>query len=378
MTNRDSSTNNTKPLAGFRIIEFAGIGPAPHCGQLLGDLGAQIILVERPMPPYPFIERRGKKSIILDLRKDQAVSAFLKLVKTSDAVIDGYRPGVTARLGVGPIECQKINPKLVYGHMTGWGQTGPWADMAGHDINYLSITGALHALGPADAPPSPPLNMIGDFGGGSVYLAMGILAALLKAQKTGQGDIIDGAIIDGVSSLMGTLLSLHALGQWSPKRGQNLLDGGAPFYRCYETADGKFMAVGSVEAKFFKILLERLNIDAAHYGDQNDRAQWPEQHKILESIFIKKSRQEWAKIFDKTDACVTPVLDYLEAIDHPHNNARAIHRKEGLYIHPPIAPRFSSMEEQDITPLASHGADTHTVLKEIGLDDEEIDILTTK
>ncbi len=370
-------SNLDKPLSGYRVIELAGIGPGPYAGRLLADMGADVIVVNRPSgsaisaADLPSVDQRGKSSIVVDLRKDGAAEIILKLVETADILIEGNRPGVTERLGIGPEDCHKVNPKLVYGRMTGWGQDGPWAKMAGHDLNYLSITGALHAMGKASKPPSPPLNFVGDYGGGSLFLVNGILAALLKAERTGIGDIVDAAIVDGVSSMMGVVYTMHAAGFWSPNRQSNLLDGAAPYYRCYETSDNKFMAIGCIEPQFFALMLSLLDLDPASYGAQNDFNAWPRQHKILEDIFAAKTRDEWSAIFDGQDACVTPVLNYLEAVEHPQNAARHSHKQEGPIIHPRPAPGFDSVPDEDVPELAQNGADTDRILAELGYSDTQ-------
>lgn len=369
------------PLSGYRVIELAGIGPGPYAGQLLADMGADVISVQRPSSgglsgaDIPMIEKRGKKSIVVDLRHRSGVDVVLQLVKEADMLIEGNRPGVTERLGIGPDDCHAVNPKLVYGRMTGWGQTGPWANMAGHDINYISITGALNAMGKAGEPPMPPLNLIGDYGAGSMVLVMGLLAAKLKAEKTGKGDIVDAAILDGTSSLMGLFYTLAGLGQWTPKRQSNLLDGGMPYYRCYKTADEKFMAVGCIEPQFFAIMLETLEIDATAFGGQNDRSLHADQHAQLETIFASKTRGEWADIFNGLDACVTPVLDYLEAIEHPQNKARGGLKPKGPFIHPRTIPAFETRAKEPDFSIPQKGADTHAVLNEAGFSLEEIDRL---
>ena len=369
------SAENAGPLAGYRIVELAGIGPGPYCGQLFADMGAEVIVVDRPGPAMPSVDSRGKKSIIVDLRKPGGAEIVLKLVESADAMIEGYRPGVAERLGVGPEACHERNPKLVFGRMTGWGQEGPWSKMAGHDINYISMTGALNAMGAGGEPPAPPLNLVGDYGGGSLFLALGVVGALLKATKTGKGEVIDVAIIDGVSSMMGIIYSLHALGQWRPNREANLLDGGSPYYRCYKTADDKFMAVGCIEPQFFAEMLQKLDLSTDEYGGQNDFKEWPRQHQLLEKVFASQSRDHWAEIFDGSDACVTPVLDYLEATEHKHNAARASHKDVSGLIHPAPAPRFQGAPASAPTPLAQKGADTRAVLAAAGYSDSDIDAL---
>ncbi len=363
------------PLSGYRIIELAGIGPGPYAGQLLADMGAEVILINRPGPmaQIPMISNRGKKTIVLDLRKAECVEILLELAKTADVIFEGLRPGVVEKLGVGPAACHAVNPKLVYGRMTGWGQTGPWAKVAGHDINYISITGALEAMGKAGEPPTPPLNLVGDFGGGTMFLLTGLLAALLKAEKTGKGDVIDAAMIDGVSSMMSIFYSLAGLGQWQEKREANMLDGAAPFYRCYATSDDKFMAVGCIEPQFFAEMLAKLGIDPESFGGQNNPKHWPAQHVKLEVIFASKTRNEWAEIFDGSDACVSPVLSYIEAASHPQNIARGGLNKKAQFIHPGRAPKFSS--DADGFSHVIPGANDHAaeILAMVGYDQREPD-----
>ncbi|WP_371396963.1 CaiB/BaiF CoA transferase family protein [Fretibacter rubidus] len=361
------------PLHGYRIIELAGIGPAPYAGQLMSDMGAGIILVRRPGQAMPMTADRGKIVLELDLRAPESAVIMQRLIQSADAIFEGFRPGVAERLGLGPDDCHAINPALVYGRMTGWGQTGPWAKTAGHDINYIAITGALAAMGAPNTPPPVPLNLIGDFGGGSLFLVMGMLAALLKASKTGQGDVVDAAMIDGVSSMMGIVYSLEALGQWSQQRGTNLLDGGMPFYRCYETKDGKYMAVGCIEPQFFKIMLERLNIDADGFGGQMDKSKHAAQHATLEAIFATKTREAWAKIFDGSDACVTPVLDYQEAQTHPQNVARGGFTTVGPFTHARPAPVFGNKKPATNTDIPMRANDPIEVLKSLKIDISGID-----
>jgi alpha-methylacyl-CoA racemase len=368
----------TKPLDGIRVIELAGIGPGPYAGQLLADMGAEVILINRPGPmaQIPAIANRGKRPIVLDLRQPDAVAVLMDLVKTADVVFEGLRPGVVERLGVGPEDCHAVNPKLVYGRMTGWGQTGPWAKTAGHDINYISITGALAAMGEAGKPPPVPLNLIGDFGGGSMFLVAGILAALLQAERTGQGDVVDAAMIDGASSLMGMFYSLAGIGQWKPEREANLLDGGMPYYRCYETQDGKYMAVGAIEPQFFVLMLGLLEIDPADFGGQNDKREHAAQHAKLEAVFKTKPRDAWADIFAGTDACVSPVLNYLEAADHPQMAARGGLKPHGNFTHPRTAPVFENTKDAAFSiPGANDGAET--ILTELGYDAARITALKT-
>ncbi len=369
-----SKQSRQGPLSGYTVIELAGIGPAPYAGQLLADMSADVIVVDRPSNAIvpKAVDARGKRSIILDLKKPEAIAMLLQLVAKADVLIEGLRPGVTERLGVGPEACHAINPKLIYGRMTGWGQSGPWSQMAGHDLNYIGMTGALYAMGKNGEPPMPPLNLVGDFGGGSMFLVTGIMAALLRAEKTGQGDIVDAAIVDGTNSLMSFIYGMAGIAGWKTTRENNLLDGGAPFYRCYTTADGKFMAVGCIEPQFFAAMMERLPVDLADYGGQNDRSLWPAQHQILESIFASKTRDAWEAIFAGTDACVTPVLDFAEATTHPANAARRTHIDDGRFQHPQIAPRLASMDIADHFDVAVKGAGYAAILAEAGYSEDDI------
>lgn len=368
------SDPSDKPLYGYKILELAGIGPAPYAGQLLADLGADVTVVERAPSGNPAMDRagidaRGKKSIIVDLKSSEGVEIVLKLAEKSDVLIEGLRPAVMERLGLGPEQCHARNPKLIYGRMTGWGQEGPWSKMAGHDINYIAMTGALHAIGPDNAPPPPPLNLVGDFGGGSMFLVTGLLACLLKAQKTGRGDIVDASIIDGTASLMSFIHGMAGRGQWHSKRAANLLDGAAPYYRCYETSDGKYMAVGCIEKQFFAEMMMRLPIDRDEYGHQNDFSKWPAQHDRLAKVFASKSRDEWEAVFALTDACVTPVLNYQEAAVHPVNRDRNSYIDDDLWNHPQMAPRFNNSslyKEFNISPKGHHGPQ---ILAELGYDE---------
>ncbi|APG63254.1 hypothetical protein LPB140_11170 [Sphingorhabdus lutea] len=375
---------DSRPLCGFRVVELAGIGPGPYAGQLLADMGADVIIIDRPLGKGAMphgIDGRGKKSIALDLRRPEAVDIVLQLVSGSDILIEGLRPGVTERLGVGPDACFAVNPKLIYGRMTGWGQNGPWAQMAGHDINYISMTGALHAMGQDGQPPMPPLNLVGDFGGGSLFLVNGILAALLKAQKNGQGSVVDAAIVDGVNHMMSFIHGMAGLGAWVNKRQANLLDGAAPFYRCYMTHDNKFMAVGCIEPQFFAEMARLLNLDLADFGGQNDRSKWPAQHEKLAQIFASKSRDEWEEIFIPSDACVTPVLDYEESICHPANAQRETHKMGGaapngkMWQHPQSAPILYGQAAEINLEIAQNGRHSEEILRNLGFDDTKIEQL---
>jgi alpha-methylacyl-CoA racemase len=368
------STTRTGPLCGIKVVELAGLGPGPYAGQLLADMGADVVVIDRPgnaIVPKG-IDARGKRSMVLDLKKPEAVEALLKLVAKADILIEGLRPGVTERIGVGPDVCHAINPSLIYGRMTGWGQTGPWSQMAGHDINYISMTGVLNAIGKDGQPPVPPLNMVGDFGGGSMFLVTGILAALIERGRTGKGNVVDAAIIDGTHHLMSFVHGMAGLGQWRTQREANLLDGAQPFYRCYMTADGKFMAVGCIEPQFFAAMMERLPIDAEAYGHQHDVAAHAKQHEMLEDVFATKTRDEWEAIFAGTDSCVTPVLDYVEAASHPANVERQAVVHDGRWLHPQLAPRLATQALATRFEIATKGGDYAAILAEAGLGDTEI------
>ncbi|MEM9173118.1 MAG: CaiB/BaiF CoA-transferase family protein [Pseudomonadota bacterium] len=371
-----------RPLSGFRIIELAGIGPGPFAGQILADLGAELICVERPgaglgLGPEA-IERRGKQFITVNLREADGVNLVLKLVAQSHGLFEGNRPGVAERLGIGPAACHAINPRLVYARMTGWGQTGPWANKAGHDINYLSMTGALQAIGTRDAPPPPPLNLLGDYGGGSMNLVIGMLAGLLKAQSSGEGDVIDCAIVDGVGAMMGVVYSLAQVNLWQTRRQANLLDGAMPFYRCYATKDDRFMAVGCIEPQFFTVMLETLNLDSTEFGGQMDPSCWPRQHQTLEELFATRSRDEWAQLFDAVDACVTPVLDYQEATTHTHADARAAYQTIKGHVHPRSFPVFASVPNEPDHSVNPPGSDSRNILESLGYDEAHITQLTER
>ena len=366
----------SRPLEGIRVLELVGIGPGPYAGQLLADLGAEVIAIDRPAPRPPLVTDRGKRSVILDLRAEGAAEAVLKLSETADLLIEGFRPGVAERLGVGPEAVHARKPSLVYGRMTGWGQTGPWAKTAGHDINYVALTGALHAMGEAGRPPTPPLNLVGDYGGGSLFLVTGLLAGLLRARTTGEGSVVDAAIVDGVASLMGVVPSLAALGMWSAERQDNMIDGGAPYYRCYACQDGGYMAAGPIEPQFFAIMLDTLGIDPSDYGGQNDKERWPKQHAMLEAKFAERTRDEWAAAFAGTDACVTPVLTWREAREHPQGAARALYPETHDRVQPKVAPVLGT--DAPVPPLPDRGAHTDEVLSGLGLTADDIARLSAR
>lgn len=332
------------PLVGVKIVEFAGIGPGPFCGMLLADLGADVVRIDRAESAgrgHPDLANRGKRSIAVDLKKPEGVEAALSLIEKADGLLEGFRPGVMERLGVGPDVALKRNPRLVYGRMTGWGQTGPWSQMAGHDIDYIALTGALHTMGRKDEPPAPPLNLVGDFGGGALYLAFGLLAGIIEAKSSGKGQVVDCAMIDGAASLMTMFYNMRAVGMWSADRDSNLLDGGAHFYDTYTCADGKWLAVGSIEPQFHAELVKGLGLPADTFGMYMDRAKWPEFSQRIADVVKTKTRDEWMKVFDGTDACVAPVLSMDEAPKHPHNADRKTFVDAFGVIQPNAAPRFS-------------------------------------
>jgi alpha-methylacyl-CoA racemase len=336
--------NGDGPLAGLRVIEMAGIGPGPFAAMLLADLGADVIRVDRPADSggtaMTSLVNRGKRSVILDLKRPAAVEAALALITSADALIEGYRPGVTERLGIGPEDCWARNPRLVYGRMTGWGQSGPLAHAAGHDIAYIALTGALHAIGERGGPPQIPVNLLGDFGGGATYLVIGILAAIREAKQTGRGQVVDAAIVDGTAHLLTAIHAALASGSWTDERGVNRLDGGVPFYSVYATADGKYMAVGALEPKFYAELVRLLGLDEDP-AKQHDREHWPELREQFTAAFATRTQAEWTQVFDGSDACVAPVLSLREASLHPHIASRGTLAEVGGVLQAAPAPRLS-------------------------------------
>ncbi len=332
------------PLAGVRIVEFAGLGPGPFAAMLLSDLGAEVIRIDRKgaRPPHKAeIWCRGRATLALDMKTPEAVEAALRLIEKADALIEGFRPGVMERLGVGPDVCLKRNPRLVYGRMTGWGQSGPLASAAGHDINYIALTGALHAIGNRGGRPVPPLNLVGDFGGGALYLAFGLVCGILEAQRSGKGQVVDAAMTDGASSLMTMTYGLKAMGLWADARGTNMLDTGAHFYDTYETKDGKFVAIGSIEPQFYRALLEKTGINDETFAAQMDREAWPVLKDKLAAVIRTKTRDEWDALMLGSDVCYAPVLSLAEAPKHPHNAARGTFIEIDGVTQPAPAPRFS-------------------------------------
>lgn len=354
------STTRTGPLQGIRVLEFAGMGPAPVCGMLFSDLGADVVRIDRPDASYDrfAVESRGRRSVALDLKSDSGRETALRLAGKADILIEGFRPGVMERLGLSPEAVLQRNPRLVFGRMTGWGQTGPYAAMAGHDINYIAITGALHAIGTPEQP-VPPLNLVGDFGGGALYLAFGMLAALRHAEASGEGQVVDCAMSDGTISLMGLLYGHFARGTWSDERGANIIDGGAHFYNCYCCSDGKWIALGAIEPQFYRTLLEQVEIEDPDFRDQQKQAGWPNLKQRMGEIIGQRTRAEWCAILEKTDACFAPVMTMAEAPEHPHNKARGAFCVMDGVIQPSPAPRFSrtpgSVQGPPVTP--GSGAD---------------------
>jgi alpha-methylacyl-CoA racemase len=368
------------PLHGLRIIEMAGLGPAPFAGMLLSDMGADVIRIDRKargggdgfdgVKQANFVDR-GRRSIALNLKTPEGVAAALELIANSDAVFEGFRPGVMERLGLGPDVCLARNPKLAFGRVTGWGQQGPLSQSAGHDINYIALTGALHAIGKAEAPIAP-LNLLGDFGGGAMMLAFGLVCALLQAKTSGKGQVVDAAMTDGVCLLMAMMYGFKAAGRWRDAREANLLDGAAPFYGVYSCADGKFVGVGALEPQFYQALLAGLELDAAALPDRWNALNWPALRAILEAAFAKRPRDEWAEVFAQTDACVTPILSMEEAPAHPHNVARTTFVPDGGGPQPAPAPRFSNSVPEIAGPPATAGAEGETILREYGFSDQRI------
>ena len=361
---------STAPLAGIRVVEFAGLGPAPYAAMLLADLGADVLRIARPGGAELFAMRnppadRGKRTLPLDLKDAASIDLCLRIAEKADVLIEGFRPGVMERLGLGPETVLARNPRLIYGRMTGWGQEGPLAHAAGHDLTYIALTGALHAIGPSDGLPVPPLNLVGDMGGGGTFLVIGILSALIERQKSGLGQVIDAAILDGTVSQLTFILGLLNSGLWDRPRGQNSLDGGLPFYRTYRCSDGECVAVGALEPKFFADLIRGLGLDPAHYAPrQYNPSHWPAMHREFEAIFAAKPRDAWAALFDGTDACVVPVLSFEEAARHPHNAARSTFIEADGELQPSPAPRFSRSETSLGAPAVDAGKDA---LKEWGV-----------
>lgn len=370
------------PLSGLKIIEFAGIGPVPFCGMLLSDLGADVIRIDRKAAQFSIgirgtrfaVTERGRRSIALDLKQPAAIELCLRLITGADALFEGFRPGVMERLGLGPDVVLSRKPSLVYGRMTGWGQQGPWADNAGHDINYIALSGALDAIGNENKPLAP-LNLVGDFGGGAMYLAVGMLAAVIHARETGNGQVVDAAMSDGAASLMSMFYGLKAAGMMSDGRRRNLLDGGAHFYDTYLCADGKWVAIGSIEPQFYRVMLDKLGIADRDFDAQMDREKWPALKEKIASTVRSKSRAEWCDIMAGSDSCFSPVLDMDEAPEHPHNRTRETFTEFEGVIQPAPAPRFSKTPGSIQGPPPTIGEHNETVLRDWGIPPSEIETL---
>ena len=365
------------PLNGYTIIELGGIGPAPMAGMMLADQGAEVIRIDRAATaspsPLESVSGRGKKSVVLNLKDPRGVEALLRMVENADAMIDPYRPGVCEKLGIGPEVCLARNPRLVFARMTGWGQDGPLAAAAGHDINYIAVTGALFANGEAKGRPMPPLNLVGDFGGGAMLLVNGLLAALLEASSSGQGQVVDVAMVDGTAQLLWMLHTFHAIGQWNADaREANLLDGGSHFYNTYECADGEYVALGSIEPQFYALLREQAGLSDEEFGEQNNPARWPEQKARLAEIMRTKTRDEWCALMEGTDVCFAPVLRFTEAPRHRAAIARNSYIEVDGVVQPAPAPRYSRTASTVQHGARANGADTAAVLRAMGFAEQEI------
>jgi alpha-methylacyl-CoA racemase len=369
------------PLAGYRIIEMAGIGPAPFAAMLLADMGAEIIRVDRreatdlglPGREVKFdVLHRGRRSVAVDVKAEAGREVVKRLAAKSHAMIEGFRPGVMERLGLGPDVLLGINPKLVFGRMTGFGQDGPLALVAGHDINYIALAGVLHTIGRKGEAPVPPLNLVGDFGGGGMFLAFGVVCALLEAQKSGKGQVVDAAMVDGSATLMALMYGMYSQGTWKDERGVNVLDTGAPWYNTYRTKDGKWLAVGAIEKRFYEEFVERLGLKLAELPKQHDRKGWPDLQRRFAETIAGKTRDEWERIFEGSDACVAPILALGEVAEHPHNTARSTFSRRDGVLQPAPAPRFSRTVPEMGAPPRQAGADTDAVLVDSGFSAAEI------
>ena len=364
------------PLKGIKVVEMAGIGPGPFCAMMLSDMGAEVIRVDRLAHKgsghKANVLNRGRRSIAIDLKNSQGVDTVKKLIDQADVVIEGFRPGVMERLGLGPEECLERNPRLVFGRMTGWGQHGPLAHAAGHDINYISIGGALGAMGHPDRPPSPPLNLVGDFGGGAMYLLAGVLAALVERASSDKGQVIDAAMTDGTASLLTPFYGMMAMGMWTTQRNDNRLDGGAHYYGSYTCSDGKHISIGSIEPQFYALLLELCGIDDPEFLKQNEKESWASLRQKLEELFATKTQAQWCELLEGTDVCFAPVLNLAEAPQHPHNKARASFVDFEGVTQPAPAPRFSRSQSGIQSSAAIAGEHSEEILKDWGFDDHTI------
>jgi len=368
------------PLNGVKIVEVGGIGPGPFCGMMLSDMGAEVVRVERigsdqRADPKYMVLHRNRRSIMVDLRKPEVVEAVLRIIDQADGLQEGFRPGVMERLGLGPDVCLARNPRLVYGRMTGWGQEGPLASIAGHDINYIALSGALHAIGRKGEKPVPPLNLVGDFGGGGMLLAFGMACGLFEAQRSGKGQVIDAAMVDGAASLMSMMYGFLSSGLWADEKGRNFIDGGAHFYDTYETSDNKYISVGSIEPQFYALLLKHAGIDDPDFQNQMDQSKWPKFKEALTAIFKSKTRDEWCDIMGETDICFAPVLSMNESSKHPHNEERKTFIDVKGVTQPAPAPRFSRTTPEVKCSPPVPGADNETVFTDYGFSQEEIDAL---
>lgn len=367
------------PLQGTRVIELAGIGPGPFCGMMLADMGAEVIRVDRITGESSFrvndVLTRGRRSIAIDLKSSDGREVILRLCEEADAIFEGFRPGVTERLGIGPEDCMARNSRLVYGRMTGWGQDGPMAQAAGHDINYIALAGALHGIGRKGERPVPPLNLVGDFGGGGMLLAFGLVCAMLETQKSGTGQVVDAAMVDGAATLMAMFFTMKASGMYSDERGTNLLDGGAHFYDSYETSDGKYISLGSIEPQFYALLVEKAGLDKEDFSNQMDQGKWSELKAELIELFKTKTRDKWCEIMEGTDICFAPVLSLSEVADHPHNKARATFAELEGMLQPTPAPRYSRSTVSLTHASRMAGEDSRVVLAQVGYDEKRIDQL---
>ncbi len=367
-------------LDGVRVIELAGIGPGPFCGMMLADMGADVVRIDRagavrggdPANPPANVNARGRRSIGVDLKSDEGRDLVLRMVADADVVFEGFRPGVAERLGIGPEECMARNPAIVYGRMTGWGQDGPYAQTAGHDINYIALAGALAHMGRDDTGPVPPLNLVGDFGGGGMYLAFGIVCALLSARSTGEGQVVDAAMVDGAASLMSFFYGMLHTGFASEQRGENMLDTGAHFYDVYECADGEYISIGSIEPQFYAELIEKLGLDPDDFADQHDRSRWPELKAKVAAVVVTRTRDEWDALLEGSDVCYAPVLAVSEAIEHPHHVARGTFVESGGLRQPGPAPRLSGTPGSIRRPPPHEGQHTDELLDELGLGTDEV------
>jgi alpha-methylacyl-CoA racemase len=377
-----SAAQKPGPLAGLTIVEMAGLGPAPLAALMLSEMGAQVVRIERmasgkaflALPPEHDLDRHGRSILKLDLKRSEGIGLVLRLLEKADVLIEGFRPGVMERLGLGPEEAQRRNPKLIYARMTGFGQEGPLAGRAGHDLTYLAYSGVLHAIGPSDGKPVPPLNLVADYGGGAMFLIAGILAALFEASRSGKGQVVDAAMVDGASLLAAPFFAFMAAGFWTDRRGSNLLDSGAPFYDTYRTSDGKHVAVACLEPQFFAEFAKLLPLEQRFAAAQYDRSMWDGMREAITRRIAEKTRDEWAALFENTDACVAPVLSFSEAPQHPHNLARGVHVKAGTLERPAPAPRFSRTPSATAAPPAG-GEPAAAVLERLGISPGDIEAL---